>query len=131
MVKYFFHFQVKHSKTSSPTSYENDFRELINIYSRKKEFGKTQIKVSEDLEDASDSSSSTSSGYDADGTYNNGLENIMHYASGSSNRVRSRKDSISSANKDNMMSVEYLEDEFDSLQDVDDLDGNLLSPYIQ
>lgn len=118
-------FSVKHSKTSSPSSYENDFRELINMYTRTKKFDKMQNTIPKDLEDASINSSSTSSGSasESDGTYNNSLDNIEYDAfSGNSDQVRLQKENNSSASKDKKMSVEYLEDECDLFQDVDDLD---------
>ncbi|KAL7227532.1 hypothetical protein ACSBR1_022397 [Camellia fascicularis] len=53
--------KVKHSRTSSPSSYEKDFCELVDIYTRKKRPDKKKHNVMlQDLEHDSDSSSNTS-----------------------------------------------------------------------
>ncbi|KAH9755197.1 ATP-dependent DNA helicase q-like sim [Citrus sinensis] len=53
--------QVKHSKTSSRASYKKDFRQLIDIYTKKKKTGeKEKSAIPQDLDYQSDTSSSSS-----------------------------------------------------------------------
>lgn len=108
---------MKHTRTSS-SSYERDFRELIEVYTRNPKYSKKtnlpqkNISVgtsSEDkinkiwLDDAEERASSSES--DEDITLPN--------------------DSCVPALKRKELSVEYLEDECDLFLDVDDFDGNL------
>lgn len=54
-------FSVKHSKTSSRASYKKDFCQLIDIYTKKKKTGeKEKSAIPQDLDDQSDTSSSSS-----------------------------------------------------------------------
>ncbi|KAA8545153.1 hypothetical protein F0562_019958 [Nyssa sinensis] len=83
-------FSVKHSRTSSPSSYEKDFRELIDINTRKKKVMWTILRMVP-------------------------LLKIMI-------KFAQAKENGSTASKEKKMSVEYLEDECDLFQDVNDLD---------
>ncbi|XP_031378004.1 ATP-dependent DNA helicase Q-like SIM isoform X2 [Punica granatum] len=101
-------FSVKHSRTSSPASYRNDFLELINTYSSRKRNGEEQMLISiEDLDDKSrssyDSSDSSTSEVDEDNS-----------------EVNPSKSSASSKKRE--LTVEFLEDETDVFQDVNDWD---------
>ncbi|KAA8545162.1 hypothetical protein F0562_019949 [Nyssa sinensis] len=119
-------FSVKHSRTSSPSSYEKDFRELIDINTRKKKSVEKRDKmIAQDLDDASGNSSSTSNGsiFEADEMSQGDVDNIEDGASSENDdNVRSAKENGSTASKEKKMSVEYLEDECDLFQDVNDLD---------
>lgn len=103
------------------------------MYTNKKKIDKPQITNSKELEDVSDNSSSTSSGSasGSDGTYNTSLDDgDVDAFSGNTDEVGLRKENSSSTSKDKKLSVEYLEDDFDLIQDADDLDGNHLSPFL-
>uniref|UniRef100_A0A5B6ZVB9 ATP-dependent DNA helicase n=2 Tax=Davidia involucrata TaxID=16924 RepID=A0A5B6ZVB9_DAVIN len=119
-------FSVKHSRTSSPSSYEKDFSELIDTYVRKKKSVEKKHKmISPDLEDASGNSSSTSNGSisEADEMSQGDVDNIEDGVSSENDDEASpAKEDGSTASKEKKMSVEYLEDECDLFQDVDDLD---------
>ncbi|GMP40216.1 hypothetical protein CsSME_00010754 [Camellia sinensis var. sinensis] len=119
-------FSVKHSKTSSPSSYEKDFCELINIYTRKKRPDKKKHNVMlQDLEHDSDSSSNTSndSVFEADRMSQSLLDTIVDDSfSENDDDVSSSKANQSTASNEKKLSVEYLEDECDLLRGVDDLD---------
>ncbi|XP_059438054.1 ATP-dependent DNA helicase Q-like SIM [Corylus avellana] len=116
-------FLVKHSRTSSPSSYEKDFRELIDIYVRKrKSAGKKQTVISQELDDASDGSENGSIS-EADRSSPNDLDNIEDSYSGSDDEeVYAVKENGSIASKGKEMSVEYLENDVDIFQGVDDWD---------
>ncbi|GAB2287320.1 hypothetical protein Dimus_039820 [Dionaea muscipula] len=111
-------FSVKHSRTSSSRSYENDFHELVEMYSKKTMVSDNRrSSASHDLEDVSDVSSSTTDGG-------------MTGASADAHEITddgTSKDVSSSMKKGSgapmkELSVEYLEDDFDDAQTVDDLD---------
>ncbi|CAL5391610.1 unnamed protein product [Camellia sinensis] len=118
--------QVKHSRTSSPSSYEMDFCELVDIYTRKKRPDKKKHNVMlQDLEHDSDSSSNTSndSVFEADRMSPSFLDNIVDDSfSENDDDVSSSKANQSTASNEKKLSVEYLEDECDLLMGVDDLD---------
>ncbi|KAF5957584.1 hypothetical protein HYC85_004809 [Camellia sinensis] len=118
--------KVKHSRTSSPSSYEKDFCELINIYTRKKRPDKKKHNVMlQDLEHDSDSSSNTSndSVFEADRMSQSLLDTIVDDSfSENDDDVSSSKANQSTASNEKKLSVEYLEDECDLLMGVDDLD---------
>ncbi|XP_074335305.1 ATP-dependent DNA helicase Q-like SIM isoform X2 [Apium graveolens] len=112
-------FSVKNSRTRDPFSYDKDFRELINIYTRKNTSDVTQDLISPELVYASDYSCSTSS--DSSSESFNVLDGIEDDPlCGSGNRVSFQ--TAKSVLKERNMSVEYLEDECDLLKDVNDLD---------
>lgn len=121
------HLQVKHSRTSSPSSYEKDFRELIDIYVRKRKSGdKKQTVISQELDDESDGSDSDSIS-EADRISPTDLNNIEDSYSGrDDDEVYSVKENGSIASKGKEMSVEYLENDVDIFQGVDDWDGTSL-----
>ncbi|KAK1319494.1 ATP-dependent DNA helicase Q-like SIM [Acorus calamus] len=100
-------FSVKHSRTSSISSYDDDFRELIEVYTMKVVKSKKEIAVVLDnLQGDSDfcSSSENGSTSDADEVSSCDVENAA---------VSSKK---------NQWLSDFLEDELDVNQDVDDLD---------
>ncbi|KAK3041971.1 hypothetical protein RJ639_002279 [Escallonia herrerae] len=113
-------FSVKNSRTSSPASYEKDFRELIDIYTRKKRPGAKHNLISQHHEDTFDNSSGK---VVADGTYNCNMDSIEDNGSSEEDDdVLMLKDNGSSALKEKKMSVEYLEDDCDPFQGGDDFD---------
>ncbi|CAN0914182.1 ATP-dependent DNA helicase Q-like SIM [Linum grandiflorum] len=103
-------FSVKHSRTTSPTSYSSDFQQLIEMYTSKKKCNeKRQILPSMKLNDVSESSAYDSSSEEE----SSDMEEPV---------VDSTKRSKNSASKIKEMSVEYLENDVDVFQDVDDWD---------
>ncbi|KAK2975991.1 hypothetical protein RJ640_024752 [Escallonia rubra] len=122
-------FSVKNSRTSSPASYEKDFRELIDIYTRKKRPGAKHNLISQHREDTFDNSSSK---VVADGTYNCNMDSIEDNGSSEEDDdVLMLKENGSSALKEKKMSVEYLEDDCDLFQGGDDFDGNNFSLFMR
>ncbi|XP_058222361.1 ATP-dependent DNA helicase Q-like SIM isoform X1 [Rhododendron vialii] len=119
-------FSVKDSRTSSPKSYVNDFRELIDIYTRKKRPDKKEHDVVfQDMEHDSDSSTDTSNAsiFDADKMSQIELDNVEDQSfSEKDDDVSSAKESRFPASDEKKLSVEYLEDECDLVQGVDDMD---------
>ncbi|KAI4301771.1 hypothetical protein L6164_035018 [Bauhinia variegata] len=113
-------FSVKHSRTS-PSSYEKDFRELIRVYGKKKKTGENKkVFISRESDDVSDSS-------DAGGISE--TENVcpsdldddqVHYTEGDISATCSRNPDDSVKGKE--LSVEYLENDIDIFQSVDDWD---------
>ncbi|KAL0005982.1 hypothetical protein SO802_013543 [Lithocarpus litseifolius] len=102
-------FSVKHSRTSSPSSYAKDFSELIDIYVRKRKTGeKKETIISEELDDTSYGSDS----YEIEDSY----------AGGDVDEVDSTEENGLTASKGKEMSVEYLENDVDVFQSVDDWD---------
>lgn len=116
--------QVKHSKTSSVSSYERDFRELISIYSNK---GSDQLKSVTNLQDEIFSGAISNwanvniSDGDISSSSDSDKEDTQHAFNGG--KFRSVKLKLPRVKK---LSVEYQEDEGDFLQQVDDWDGNIL-----
>ncbi|KAK9292683.1 hypothetical protein L1049_020662 [Liquidambar formosana] len=119
-------FSVKHSRTSSPSSYEKDFRELIDTYIKKRVIGRKKQNITSKVTDnASDNSSSTADGSisDADRMSVSDVDNDEDdYVDGNDDEVDSMKENGSSTSKEKQMSVEYLEDDVDVFQSVDDWD---------
>ncbi|KAL3516063.1 hypothetical protein ACH5RR_022965 [Cinchona calisaya] len=111
-------FSVKHSNTSSLSSYEKDFHELIEIYTRKKNFGKRYDVMSKNLEHASDSIRGTPNCdmFEPDTT-----DEVDDFSE-NDNEAGLSNECSSVCSKDNKLSVEYLEDECDVFHDTDDLD---------
>ncbi|GAB2246446.1 hypothetical protein Droror1_Dr00001939 [Drosera rotundifolia] len=111
-------FSVRHSRTSSPSSHQNDFRELIEVYSIKTNLGNTVTSVvTQDQEDASDVSSGTTD------------DRISEADERKSTGGSSHGDDLSSSKKNDSrvanakeLSVEYLEVDFDDVQAADDFD---------
>ncbi|KAF8394560.1 hypothetical protein HHK36_020772 [Tetracentron sinense] len=116
-------FSVKHSRTSSVSSYEKDFQELIDFYTTKKLVGKREHHaISHSSEDESDNSSGSIMS-DADEMSRSVLDNSEGgYFDGNGAEVSSNYGNGSTASREKQMSVEYLEDELDVFQSVDDLD---------
>ncbi|KAJ0080534.1 hypothetical protein Patl1_22544 [Pistacia atlantica] len=106
-------FSVKHSRTSSPASYQKDFCQLIDIYVRKGKTGemKKTIILAE-LDDQSDSSSSCST---------SGADRISPINSLEDGDIDADNDEITST-REKEMSVEYLENDVDIFQSVDNWD---------
>ncbi|KAL5566038.1 hypothetical protein UlMin_029202 [Ulmus minor] len=106
-------FSVKHSRTSSPASYKKDFHELIDIYARKRKIGeKKQMVFSPSFKKASE----------ADDISENDLSNDEDDCIDRDDEVNSTKPNGSMDLKGKEMSVEYLENDVDIFQSVDDWD---------
>lgn len=122
--------QVKHSRTSCRSSYDKDFHELIDTYTSKgmaatRKPG-TNVHDSEHESDSSDGSANGSMS-DADDMYPSDSENSdseQIYGNGSKGSTANKK--APAVSKKNILSVEFLEDELDICDSVDDLDGNCL-----
>ncbi|CAI0551213.1 unnamed protein product [Linum tenue] len=103
-------FAVRHSRTSSPASYRKDFQQLIEMYTgNRKCNNKTQIMASKKVNDMSESSAYDSSSEEESSDIDEAI-------------VDSTKQSGSPASKIKEMSIEYLENDVDVFQDVDDWD---------
>lgn len=110
-------FSVKHSRTSSPSSYAKDFQELVQVYSNKRTASeRRQFLGKEDLENASGHSSSTTT--DSSGMYNMEDDDL----DGEDHEANSLNKIGPNASKEKQLSVEYLEDDFDDIQTADDFD---------
>ncbi|XVF57497.1 hypothetical protein PTKIN_Ptkin06aG0210000 [Pterospermum kingtungense] len=104
-------FSVKHSRTSS--SYRTDFCQLIDIYSRKNKFGETKrTLISREFHGQSDSDPSSISDF-------NDMEDSDIDKSDAED---STKENCSNSSREKQMSVEYLENEIDLFQSVEDWD---------
>lgn len=114
-----FRFQVKHSKTSSPSSYE-DLRELVEIYSKGRNSGKRNNLICKSLEDAP---STVSNLWDDSNIKPDTTDSDESLESDDETEMSSEYSSPTVTEK--KLSVEYLEDEYDDIQDVDDFDGNV------
>nr|XP_048324544.1 ATP-dependent DNA helicase Q-like SIM isoform X1 [Ziziphus jujuba var. spinosa] len=115
-------FSVKHSRTSSRSSYQKDFQELIDIYVTKIKTGeKKQHIFSQELGNASDTSVNTSIS-EQDDISETDLSDIEDGYYDIDDEVNSTKKNGSRATKGKEMSVEYLENEVDIYQSVDDWD---------
>ncbi|KAL9261653.1 ATP-dependent DNA helicase Q-like SIM-like protein, partial [Drosera capensis] len=111
-------FSVRHSRTSSPSSYQNDFSELIEVYSKKTNLGNTVASVAtQDQEDASDVSSGTTDDRMSEADERKSADGSSH----SDDLSSSMKNDSRAANAKEL-SVEYLEDDFDDVQAADDFD---------
>ncbi|GAB4835804.1 hypothetical protein Ancab_039514 [Ancistrocladus abbreviatus] len=116
-------FSVKHSRTSSPSSYEKDFHELFEVYSSKRsDGGGKRCTNLQGLQNQSDLSSSNTddSTSGAEGICLSEINNMDGSNFDGNNEVNSSMKNDSSAPKEPQLSVEYLEDDFDKA--VDDLD---------
>ncbi|XP_050225916.1 ATP-dependent DNA helicase Q-like SIM isoform X2 [Mercurialis annua] len=108
-------FQVKHSRTSSPASYKKDFSELVEVYTRRRNTGaKTQNVF---LKMSNDSSLSEEDGFSPSGTISSEDE-----CSDADDEVNILKKNGSTALEAKKLSIEYLENEVDVFQSVDDWD---------
>ncbi|KAI3445356.1 hypothetical protein Pfo_002021 [Paulownia fortunei] len=108
-------FSVKHSRTSSLSSCEKDFSELIRLYTKNKKSVKKLI--SKDVENSSKNSSGSSnvSTSGLDEMCKNEVHDIDDYDF-------SDDDGFLASPNENGLSVQYLEDDCDQVQEVDDLD---------
>ncbi|KAL3843948.1 hypothetical protein ACJIZ3_001351 [Penstemon smallii] len=122
-------FSVKHSRTSSLSSYEKDFDDLIGLYTkRKKSFQKL---IPQDTINSSRESCTTSNG----STFgqNEMCKNIVNDTDdfdSSDDDETSEKDAVGlqvdnglTSRHEKELSVQFLEDDFDQVQEADDLDA--------
>lgn len=123
---------MKHSRTSSPSSYDKDFKELIKIYAfSRKEKRNRPTKILNDVEDNSHSSCMA-----ADGSLSDVDEALESDCSTSEDECIDGDDIDASVANENscipsegcQLTVEYLEDEVDIHHSVDDLDGIFFLP---
>lgn len=115
---FYCYIQVKHSRTKFASSYAKDFQNLVDLYSEKKKSnGKKLAVISRESEEQTDFGY-----YDAENIhetdYDEDEEDQENYLAKKNN----------SNGKE--MSEEYLEDETDTFQSVDDWDGKLLLFFV-
>ncbi|XP_077218868.1 RECQ helicase SIM isoform X2 [Tasmannia lanceolata] len=118
-------FSVKHSRTSCTSSYEKDFCELINTYTTRIMVGRKESATSlHDSGNESDSSSTSNCSIsEVDEIPPGGHENFDNdHNNGNGTELSSGNENGKISSRENQLSVEYLEDEFDTWQGVDDLD---------
>lgn len=125
---------MKHSRTSSPSSYDKDFKELIKIYAfSRKEKRNRPTKILDDIEDNSHSSCRA-----VDSSFSDADEALESDFSNSEDECVDGDDIDASVANENpcipsegcRLTVEYLEDEVDIHHGVDDLDGNFFPSYV-
>lgn len=117
--------QVQHSRTS-PSSYENDFLDLIDMYTGKRGIGEMkQMIISEEVNEVLGSSSNSSMS-EADCISENYLDNIEDGNSDRYDEANSFQENGLSASKGRELSVEYLENDVDIFQNVNDWDGKFI-----
>ncbi|KAL7157743.1 hypothetical protein ABFS83_02G097500 [Erythranthe nasuta] len=110
-------FSVRHSRTSSISSYEKDFSELIRLYTKnRKSFQKL---MSTDLDNSSKNPSGSSDCTTSrlDEICKNQEHDIDDYDLSDDD-----DDDFLASPNDKQLSVQYLEDDCDQIQEVDDLD---------
>lgn len=115
---FFCYLQVKHSRTKFASSYAKDFQNLIDLYSgKRKTTGKKLADISGESEKQTD--------FD-----NCDAENI--YKTDNDDDEEEAENSLAKKNssRGKEMSEEYLEDETDIFQSVDDWDGMLLFIFV-
>ncbi|XP_048226180.1 ATP-dependent DNA helicase Q-like SIM isoform X2 [Ricinus communis] len=116
-------FSVKHSRTSSPSSYEKDFRKLIDIYVRKRNAGtKTQRMFSKVVNDCSGNAADQSLS-EEDVFSSSGMISTEDECSDvDDDEVTLTKENGSTASEGKRLSIDYLENDVDIFQNVDDWD---------
>lgn len=119
---------MKHSRTSSLSSYDKDFRELIEVYTTGKKSAKTYNLTPQVLEHSTENSSCTSDGSmtEVDGTCENEVHDIDDDVLPENDGVGLQLENSLNSLNEKKSSVQYLEDECDLFHDADDLDGNKL-----
>lgn len=134
VLTFFFYLQVKHSKTSCQSSYEKDFQELIGTYTSKRmAVMRESSTIIHDSEGESNSSDGSANGSMSDAVdmhpsdYENS-DSDQIYGNGSEGSMANKN--APAVSKKNKLSVEYLEDELDICDSVDDLDGICLLIFI-
>ncbi|KAL2491936.1 ATP-dependent DNA helicase Q-like SIM [Abeliophyllum distichum] len=118
-------FSVKHSRTSSLSSYDKDFRELIEMYTTGKKSANKYNLTLQDLEHSTENSSSTSNGSmtEVDGTCKNEVNDINDdVLSENDDEVGLQFENSLNSLNEKKLSVQYLEDECDLFHEADDLD---------
>lgn len=115
---FFCYLQVKHSRTKVASSYVKDFQNLVDLYSKSRKAPGARLAVI-----SRDSDEQTDFGY-------HDAENIHEtdYDDDEEHLEKSLAKKNSSNGKE--MSEEYMEDETDVFQSVDDWDGMLLFIYV-
>ncbi|KAM7278194.1 hypothetical protein ACFE04_005328 [Oxalis oulophora] len=110
-------FSLKHSKTSSPSSYGKDFSQLVDIYSTEhKSAGKKETSISKQYDDLSHTSADLSL-FDTDSLSPHGLDD-MEDDDIDENDNNYNDDEVQGKE----MTVDYLENDVDLFQSVDDWD---------
>lgn len=106
---------MKDSRTASLASYENDFSELITLYSKNKK--SVQKLISKDFENSSNKSSG------APNRCSSGMDEMSKNDHGIDDNEFSDDNECLASSDEKELTVEYLEDDCDLVQGVDDLDG--------
>lgn len=114
--------QVKHSKTSSQSSYGRDFRQLIDIYNGSRKIaGKEKTTSFHELDNKSDNSASSSMSLASDTNPSYNIEDDEL----DEDEVDSGTKNVSHASREKEMSVEYLENDVDVFLSANDWDGTV------
>ncbi|KAK9136923.1 hypothetical protein Sjap_007517 [Stephania japonica] len=113
-------FSVKHSITSSPSSYEKDFSGLIDSYAKNKLSNKKEhCSISYGSDDEYDSDSSLNE----DGMPLSNERKVGDFDSnGNDAEINSADENGVGTSEERQLTVEYLEDELDCIKNVDDFD---------
>lgn len=116
-------FSVKHCRTSSPSSYGKNLSHLIGIYAGKKKSNeKKWNSIAEELDDCSDSSADNSIS-DGDVSSPNDMNRIEDDCCDvDDDELNLTKENGSTASREKEMSIEYLENDVDVFNTVDDWD---------
>lgn len=111
-------FQVKHSKTTSVSSYSKDFHEILDAYGSKTPKSGKKV-VLDDWEEELDGFGSSIDAGDSD------LTIIANYKSDETDEDISdgKSRNFEVFTKKSQLSIQFLEDEHDACQDGHDLDG--------
>ncbi|KAM1802118.1 hypothetical protein ACFX11_033628 [Malus domestica] len=114
-------FKVQHSRTSAST-YEDDFRELVDMYTGKRKTGeKKKMIMSQEINDLLNCSANNTIS-EADSISQDDLANIEDDFSDRDDEASSSQENGSSASKGRELSVDYLENDLDIFQSVNDWD---------
>lgn len=117
--------QVKHSRTSSPSSYKKDFCQLIDHYALKKTTNEAKCVITAKEIHNGFNFCSQSSMSEAELEDENDSEDDCSDTDDDGNKFPDSNGSTAMEGK--KMSVEYLENEVDVFQSVDDWDGTNFS----
>ncbi|XP_028555218.1 ATP-dependent DNA helicase Q-like SIM [Dendrobium catenatum] len=112
-------FSVKHSRTSCTSSYDEDFRDLVNIYTISKVNNSKGKNKSSNIGEYNSNCSSYSLDVSSD---KDGTSESDSYSSDDTHSCASSSDENYARPWADQLTVDYLEDEFDTPYNVDDLD---------
>ncbi|KAH7655004.1 DNA helicase protein [Dioscorea alata] len=117
-------FSVKHSRTSSVSSYEKDFRVLIETYAVERRVKIKKSGCPNDIDEDSHFSSRSLDDNSSDGeeSFSSGMNPDYDHDGADANDIDSTDDDSAFSCGKNKLTVEFLEDELDNTLYVDDFD---------